>query len=112
MSSQRPEQEWHEVFDENFIELIEEILHFRLKLLATGCEQVYSWPEASEAFDLRFMRNQGARLEKNITTPEVLFTAFPGVKVRPPGSSKLLSSEGLKAVVKVKQPEKVCTCGA
>jgi hypothetical protein len=112
MSSQRSEREWHEVFDENIIDLIEEILYFRLKLLATGCEQAYTWPEASESFDLRIMRNQGARLDKNVTTPEVLFTAFPGVKVRPPGSSKMLSSEGLKAVVKIKQPEKICTCGA
>lgn len=74
MSSQRSEREWHEVFDENIIDLIEEILYFRLKLLATGCEQAYTWPEASDSFDLRIMRNQGARLDKNVTTPEVLFT--------------------------------------
>jgi hypothetical protein len=101
MSSNRPEREWHEVFDEHFIGLIEEILHFRLKLLATGCEQVYTWPEASEEFDLRYMYNTGAQLPMPL---EVLSTAFPGVKVRPPGSSKMLSREGLKAMVKVKEP--------
>lgn len=102
LPSHRPEQDWREVFESNFTELIESILHYRLQLLASGCEHVYTWPDASGSYDIREMGIHGAKLDLPL---QVLFTVFPGVKVKPPGSSlDMKSYAGMKAMVKVRKP--------
>jgi len=102
MSTQRPEQAWHDAFNRHFVELIQEILQFRLTLLATGCEHTYTWAANSEEYDGKFMRSQGGK----VTLPtRVWFTVFPGVKVRPPGARRNLSEAGMKAVVAFEKVE-------
>lgn len=104
LSSHRPERDWHDVFETVFTKLIEEILHFRLKLLATGCEHVYTWPDAAREYDLREMDFHGARIG---LPAQVMFTVFPGVKVRPHGSANMRPYKRMKAMVKVETPRAI-----
>lgn len=104
LSSHRPEREWRDVFETVFTKLIGAILHFRLKLLATGCEHVYTWPDAAQEYDVREMDFHGAQMELPV---QVMFTVFPGVKVRPHGSAILRAHKGMKAMVKVETPRGV-----
>lgn len=66
-----------------------------------GCEHEYTWPEASGSYDLREMDALSAMLKQPL---QVLWTVFPGVKVRPPGSTLgMRAYKGMKATVKVKK---------
>jgi len=104
LSSNRPERDWRDVFETVFTKLIEEILHFRLKLLATGCEHVYTWPDAAQEYDLREMDFHGAQMKLPV---QVMFTVFPGVKVKPHGSANMRAHKGMKAMTKVEMPRAV-----
>jgi hypothetical protein len=63
LSSNRPEQEWLEVFMPAFTQLIESILRYRLELLATGCKHAYTFPNADAHYDLKEMEIHGARMK-------------------------------------------------
>jgi hypothetical protein len=90
LSSHRPEQDWREVFDTVFTELIEAILHYRLQILATGCEHAYTWPNTAGAYDIRHMEIHGAKMKLPL---QILLTVFPGLKVKPPGSDSMRTYE-------------------
>ena len=109
VSSHRPEQDWCEVFEGEFTGIIAATLRKRLELLATGREHEYTWPEASASYDLGEMAIHGGFME---SPQEVLWTVFPGIKVRLRGSDELGSYGGMKAKVKAKERPKKCTCGA
>ena len=101
LSSHRPEQDWRAVFEQYFTQLIEEIPHYRLNLLASGCEHMYTWPDAAGEYDLREMDIHGAQMKLPL---QVMFTVFPGVKVKPPGAANMRAYKGMKAMVKVEKP--------
>jgi len=104
LSSHQLERNWREVFETAFTELIEAVLHFRLKLLATCCEHSYTWPNYSDSYLITEMDNQGA---SQLLPLDVLFTILPGLKVKGPNSNSLKMYPGMKAKVKVKKPRVV-----
>ena len=104
LSSHCPERDWRDVFGTVFTKLIEQILPFRPKLLATGCDHVYTWPDAAQEYDLREMDFHGAQMKLPV---QVMFTVFPGVKVRPHGSANMRAYKGMKAMVKVETPRAI-----
>jgi hypothetical protein len=109
VSSHRPEQDWREVFEAEFTKVIAAILRKRLELLATSREHEYTWVEASASYDLGEMAIHGALMK---SPQEVLWTVFPGIKVRLRGLEDLRSYGGTKAKVKAKERPKKCTWGA
>jgi hypothetical protein len=100
LSSNRPEQDWQEVFTSAFTDLIEAILRFRLELLATGCQHEYTWPDAGCHYDLREMESHGAKMQLPL---QVMFTVFPGLKVLIPGTDTMRALTGTKAMAKLRK---------
>jgi hypothetical protein len=99
LSSDRPEQEWLQVFMPAFTQLIESILRSRLELLATGCKHAYTFPDADVHYDLKEMEIHGARLKLPL---QVMFTIFPGLSVMLPKQEKMEALTSTKAMVKVR----------
>ena len=101
LSSHEPGHEWLQVFEEEFTEVIAEILRHRLELLATGRDFEYTWAEACGPYNPAEMGVHGAR---GMQPERALWTVFPGFKVRLNNSVNLKSYAGMKAKVKPKVP--------
>lgn len=83
-SSGEPEEAWQELFDTRYTRLIEEVLHYRLKLHASGYKYAWIWPEYGQEFHAGFIDiDGGGDLEEAMGRP-TLMTTFPGVTVQFP----------------------------
>lgn len=102
-SSGQPEEAWIKVFKSGITDVILRTLHHRLRLRATGCEYVYTWPNTGEEFDFQSMESD--RKGQDIDgRQEVLFTVFPGLEVTAPdGSGEKMYIEAVVKVNQVKQ---------
>jgi hypothetical protein len=98
-SSSQPEEAWMEVFKSDLNKIIQRSLRHKLRLLGTGCEHVYTWPNTGEEYDSRIMCVDGFVPDGPDSGRTVLFTVFPGLEVTAPdGSGEILY---IKAVVKI-----------
>lgn len=100
-SSDGSETDTLNVFESEFAKIIQKTLHYRLQLLATGREYVFTWPSPDEIFSSGNMQMHGGRSENANGHPIVLFTVFPGLEIKPTSSNEMESPRDAKAVVKV-----------
>jgi hypothetical protein len=105
LSSDRSGTETLPVFESEFAKVVQKTLHYRLQLLATGCEHAFTWPRPDEAFDSRNMQMDGGRAENTAGQSIVLFTVFPGLEIKPMSSDEMESLPDAKAAVKIQRRE-------
>jgi hypothetical protein len=100
-----PETDLHEVFEMEIAPVIQKMLHYRLKLLATDCEYAFTWPSPEVNFEPKEMRSGGGQAGGVGDQGDVLFTVFPGLKVKTPDMGELETLLKTKALVKVERIE-------
>ncbi|GAB7335609.1 hypothetical protein MBLNU13_g07938t1 [Cladosporium sp. NU13] len=105
LSSGRPETDTLKVVESAFVKVILRALHYRLQLLATGCEYTLTWPSPDDVFDSRNMQVDGGGSENDNEQSIVLFTVFPGLGIKPMSSNEMESLPDAKAVVMVQRSE-------
>lgn len=105
LSSGRPETDTLKVLESAFAKVIQRALHYRLQLLATGCEYTLTWPDPGDVFDSRNMRVDGGVSENDNDQSIVLFTVFPGLEIKPMSSSEIEPLPDAKAMVMVQRSE-------
>ena len=105
LSSARLETDTLNVFESAFAKVIQRALHYKLQLLATGCEYAFTWPSPDEIFDPRNMQVDGGGSENDDDQSIVLFTVFPGLEIKPLSSNEMESLADAKAVVVVQRSE-------
>lgn len=105
LSSDRPETDTLKIFESAFAKVIQRALHYRLQLLATGCEYTLTWPSPDDAWDSRTMQVDEGGSENDNEQSIVLFTVFPGLEIKPMSSNETESLADAKAVVMVQQSE-------
>lgn len=105
MSSDRPDTDTLSVFKSEFAKVIQKLLHYRLQLLATGCEYAFKWPSLDVVFGSREMQIDEGRAENAGGQLIVLFTLFPGLEIKSMGSDEMESVTDAQAVVKVQRSE-------
>lgn len=105
LSSENTESDTLSVFESEFAKVIQKTLHYRLEILATGCEYAFTWPRPDEIFESGNMQMDGGRAENSAGQSMVLFTVFPGLEIKPMSSDEMESVPEAKAVVKVQRSE-------
>lgn len=91
----------HQVFDSEATKVIKKALHYRLKLAATGCDYFYTWPKPGASFESKEMQIDGGQAGKVTDRRNVLFTVFPGLKVKVSETDEMETLLGTKALVRV-----------
>lgn len=99
MSTNLNEPAWQKVFEDNITELIEAALYYRITLLASGDDHVYTWPAPDDPFNELEMEIDGAKMKSQVL--KVMFTVFPGTKAAIPDSTDMVIENGTMATVKV-----------
>jgi hypothetical protein len=105
LSSDHTETDTLDVFKSWSAKAMQKALHYRLQLLATGREYAFTWPSPDEIFDSRTMQVDENGAEDSVGQSTVLFTIFPGLKIKPMGSDEMESVTDAEAVVKVQRSE-------
>jgi hypothetical protein len=100
-----PETNLHEVFETEMAPLIQQVLYYRLKLLATDCECAFTWPSPEVNFEPKEMQSDGGQAGGPSDRRNVLFTVFPGLKVKTPDMGEMETLLDTKALVKVERIE-------
>ena len=105
LSSHCSETDTLNVFVSSFAKVIQKALHYRLQLLATGCEYAFAWPSPDDVFDSRTMQIDESMAEDADGQSIVLFTVFPGLEMESMASGEFECPPDAKAVVKVQRSE-------
>jgi len=105
LSSNNPEADTLKVFESEFAKVIQKTLHYRLQLLATGCEYAFTWPSPDDVLDSGSMQIDGGRAEDTGGQSIVLFTVFSGLEIKSMSSNEMEAIPDARAVVKVQRRE-------
>jgi len=95
----------HEVFKTEMTPVLQQALHYRLKLLATDCEYAFTWPSPEVSFEPKEMQSDGGQAGGPSDRRDVLFTVFPGLKVKTTDMDEMETLLDIKALVKVERIE-------